>query len=262
MKEAHARITFPASRLGTIDLGRIARDKHHVAALLEIDVTTARKRLRQLAHTGRNVSFVAWLINCIARSLEKHPEVNARRCGRRKKISFSEATISVAVERMIDGVLAPIPVVLRNAGKLSVDDIAETLRQEASPDRDHKFAVNASFSAGTQRVFFALPGFIRRLVMKLLLRNPFRANRAMGTAVFTAAGMTGNAPAWVLPKTFHPLCFALGSIVEKPWAVKGRVEVRQVAHLTVLGDHDVMDGAPLARFIRRLCSSLQKAEGL
>ncbi len=262
MREPHSITTFPASRLGTVDLGRIARDRHHVAGLLEVDVTLARRRLRETARSGGRVSFAAWMIHVIALALAADGEVNARRLGRRRKVRFTGATISVAVERKADGVLAPVPLVVRNADTLSLEEITMMLREAAAPAGKNTYAVNAGVAGRTQGLFFFLPGWLRRTLLRWFMRNPFRAHRIMGSAVFTATGMTGNAPAWILPKSYHPLCFALGSIVEKPWAVAGRVEIRQIAHLTLLADHDVIDGAPLARFVRRLCSALQKAEGL
>jgi len=51
MKKAEHEIThYPSSRIGTIDLGKIGLDKHHVAGLLEIDVT---KALESIKKSGR-----------------------------------------------------------------------------------------------------------------------------------------------------------------------------------------------------------------
>jgi pyruvate/2-oxoglutarate dehydrogenase complex dihydrolipoamide acyltransferase (E2) component len=56
----------------------------------------------------------------------------------------------------------------------------------------------------------------------------------------------------------HNLCFALGSIVKKPWVVENEIEIRDILHMTVLFDHDVVDGAPATRFIMRLVDRIQK----
>lgn len=60
----------------------------------------------------------------------------------------------------------------------------------------------------------------------------------------------------------HPLCFAVGTIVKKPGAVNGNIAVREYLKITALIDHDVMDGAPAARFLSRLDELLQNACGL
>jgi pyruvate/2-oxoglutarate dehydrogenase complex dihydrolipoamide acyltransferase (E2) component len=44
--------------------------------------------------------------------------------------------------------------------------------------------------------------------------------------------------------------------------VEGRIEPRQILNLTVVFDHDVIDGAPAARFARRLVELIESAYGL
>jgi pyruvate/2-oxoglutarate dehydrogenase complex dihydrolipoamide acyltransferase (E2) component len=79
----------------------------------------------------------------------------------------------------------------------------------------------------------------------------------MGTVVVTSVGALARVPGWFVPRSLHNLCFALGAIVRKPWVVEERVEVRDILHLTVLFNHDVVDGAPAARFLGRLASTLE-----
>ena len=43
----HQIVRFPSARYTTIDIGRIALRKHHVAGLLEVDITELRARLRE-----------------------------------------------------------------------------------------------------------------------------------------------------------------------------------------------------------------------
>jgi len=60
-----------------------------------------------------------------------------------------------------------------------------------------------------------------------------------------------------------------GSILQtlrKPQAsktlVEGRIEPREILSLTVVFDHDVIDGAPAARFARRLVELIKSGYGL
>jgi hypothetical protein len=48
-------IEYPSSRQLTFDVGRIGREKHHVKALLEVDVTEARRRIRTERPGGSSV---------------------------------------------------------------------------------------------------------------------------------------------------------------------------------------------------------------
>jgi hypothetical protein len=59
-------IRYPSSRRFTFDVGRIGREKHHVKALLEIDVTDARSKIKLNRQSSKKISFVAWLIKVIA----------------------------------------------------------------------------------------------------------------------------------------------------------------------------------------------------
>jgi hypothetical protein len=44
--------------------------------------------------------------------------------------------------------------------------------------------------------------------------------------------------------------------------VDGRIEPREILNLTVGFDHDVIDGAPAARFARRLVELIESGYGL
>ncbi len=44
--------------------------------------------------------------------------------------------------------------------------------------------------------------------------------------------------------------------------VDGRVEPREILNLTVVFDHDVIDGAPAARFVHRLVELIESGYGL
>jgi hypothetical protein len=76
------------------------------------------------------------------------------------------------------------------------------------------------------------------------------------------AGMIGNVKGWVIPVSFLPVCFALGSIVKKPGVFKERIEVREYLQMTILIDHDVIDGAPAARFVTRLTDLIESGHGM
>jgi pyruvate/2-oxoglutarate dehydrogenase complex dihydrolipoamide acyltransferase (E2) component len=54
------------------------------------------------------------------------------------------------------------------------------------------------------------------------------------------------------------ICFTLGPIAKKSWVVADRIEIRDILHLTVLVDHDVVDGIPAARFAARLATVIQE----
>lgn len=54
----------------------------------------------------------------------------------------------------------------------------------------------------------------------------------------------------------------VGGIARKPVVVQDRIEPREVLSLTVAFDHDVVDGAPAARFTERLKELIESGYGL
>jgi pyruvate/2-oxoglutarate dehydrogenase complex dihydrolipoamide acyltransferase (E2) component len=54
----------------------------------------------------------------------------------------------------------------------------------------------------------------------------------------------------------------VGGIAQKPGMVDGRIEPREFLSLTISFDHDIVDGAPAARFAARLKSLIECGYGL
>lgn len=109
------------------------------------------------------------------------------------------------------------------------------------------------------RAFYHLPQLLRLAVMNGLLRSPRARKETMGTVIVTSIASDIRFPGWIIPRTMHNLAIGLGSVVRKPWVVGDGVLPREVLNLTVLLDHDVVDGAPAARFGSRLIANLENA---
>jgi pyruvate/2-oxoglutarate dehydrogenase complex dihydrolipoamide acyltransferase (E2) component len=84
----------------------------------------------------------------------------------------------------------------------------------------------------------------------------------MGTVMITSVGSVARVPGWILPRSIHNLSLALGSVVKKPWVVGQGIAAQDILHLTVLFDHDVIDGAPAARFVADLVRRMEAGAGL
>jgi pyruvate/2-oxoglutarate dehydrogenase complex dihydrolipoamide acyltransferase (E2) component len=108
-----------------------------------------------------------------------------------------------------------------------------------------------------------LPAFFRRMFYWLLLKNPQRLKQYSGTCLVTAVGMFGHGGGWGLGfLAMHTLCLTVGGIAQKPGVVEGRIEIREYLSLTITFDHDIVDGAPAARFAQRLKELLESGFGL
>lgn len=83
-----------------------------------------------------------------------------------------------------------------------------------------------------------------------------------GTVSLTAVGMFGNGAGWGIPVSNHTLQITLGGIAEKPALLEGRIENREYLCMTISFDHDVVDGAPAARFVQRLKELIENSYGI
>jgi len=81
--------------------------------------------------------------------------------------------------------------------------------------------------------------------------------------VVTAVGMFGKGGGWgfgFLP--MHTLGITLGGIAEKPAVVDRQVVPRELLSVTISVDHDIVDGAPAARFAQRFKELVESGHGL
>src|SRR5438034_6581239 len=94
-------------------------------------------------------------------------------------------------------------------------------------------------------------------------RYPQVQKKFLGTVGITAVGMFGKGSGWGIPTaTPHSLFLTLGDITEKPGVVDGHIAIREYLSLTVSLDHDIIDGAPAARFVTRLKELIESGFGL
>jgi pyruvate/2-oxoglutarate dehydrogenase complex dihydrolipoamide acyltransferase (E2) component len=76
-----------------------------------------------------------------------------------------------------------------------------------------------------------------------------RFRQQVGTVAVTAIGMfAGGSGYAIAPPTLMSLQVVVGGMSARPRVVEGRCEIREVLDLTVTIDHNVVDGAPAARF--------------
>jgi pyruvate/2-oxoglutarate dehydrogenase complex dihydrolipoamide acyltransferase (E2) component len=260
---------FLKSRLSSVDVCDIGVLKHHVKGLIELDVTEAREAIRSYRRkNGEGLSFTAWLIKCISQAVSEFPDAHALRKGNKKVIVFEDIDICVTVEREYQNEKVPLPYVIRKTNKKSLGEIHKEIRFAQSQQLETgDLVLGQKNNPWLFNLFLSIPAFFRKIFWINLLRNPFAIKKTMGTAVLTSIGMTGRFSGWAIPVTVYPLCFAAGTINKKPGVVKDvsgteKIAIREFLHLTVLIDHDVMDGAPAARFIGRLAELVENSYGL
>ena len=242
-------VPFPVSRqpvLETLDTWGL---KHPIHALLEVDVTRVRQLIREhAAQTGETLSFTAFIIACAGRAVEENRAVQAMRNRRNELVLFEDVDLSTIIEVTKGDHKYPVPHILRAVNRKTFKEIHAEIRKV-------QVAANGQRPRSRRtgiRLLRRLPAFARRIFYRIASRNPLWMKKTVGTVALTAVGMFGQGSGWGIPIAITPLFITLGGIAEKPGVVHGRIEVREYLSLTLTFDHEIVDGAPAARFASRL----------
>jgi pyruvate/2-oxoglutarate dehydrogenase complex dihydrolipoamide acyltransferase (E2) component len=240
----------------SLDAGWLGRKKHIVHGLLEVDVTEARQSISEhRARTGESLSFTAFVISCLARAVETNPHVHAYLDWRNRLVIFDEVNVNTMIEVESNGGKVVMPHIIEAANRKTFREIHEEIRAaQGKPARTQEMKF--------MRWFLHLPGFIRRLFYGFVQKNPRLIRRYSSSVLVTAVGMFGKGSGWGIPMPNFTLTVTLGGIAEKPGVVEGRIETREYLCVTLSFDHDIIDGAPAARFTHQFRELVESGYGL
>ena len=246
-------LPFPPERGIVVDAGYLGTGRHIAYGLVEVDVTRARELRRQLAERdGTRLSFTAFIAASLARAIASNPKVQAYRDWRGRLVVFRDVDVVTMIEAE-KGAVA-IPHIIRNANRRTVRDISDEIRSiQASPGKSEQKGALVALAP-------RIPRFLRLLFFRVVKKNPHWFKRLEGTVVVTSVGMFGRGGGWgigFLPT--HTLGLTVGGIARKPGVHDDRIEVREYLNLTLSFDHDIVDGAPAARFARKFIELIETA---
>ncbi len=254
---------IPISRIATLDICEIGKRKHHVTGLIELDISKSRKKIRQYnRNSSSKISFTAWIINVICSTINKYETPSSYLKGKNKLIIFDDINVSIIVEKNINGQKVPIPLIIEKASEKSIVAISNQINDAKLKQLTQNDIVLHKKADRLERIYYILPGFIRRYVWKYILKHPKIAFNKMGNVAITSIGMMGQINGWFIPISIHPICFGLGSIIKKPIIIEDKIEIREMLNMSILIDHDVIDGAPMARFISELTKNIENGLNL
>ncbi len=244
-------LPFSPEREIVVDSGYLAAGRHIIYSLVEVDVTRARELLRARSTETNKLSFTAFIVASLARAIEADPRVQAYRTWRRRLMVFHDVDVVTMIEPR-PGAVA-IPHIIRRANHKSVQELTDEIRGiQAAPQKSAQYG-------GLIGLAPRLPRFVRMLFFWALKKNPHWFKRMEGTVVVTSVGMFGKGAGWgigFLPT--HNLGLTIGGIAQKPGVHDGVIEIREYLNLTIAFDHDVVDGAPAARFTKTLSDLIEK----
>lgn len=228
---------------------------HNMYALIELDVTDLRQDLRRRRRVGEKVSFFGYLLSAIALTLDENRELNHIRRGKRT-YHFEEVDIDIPIELELEEVSVPRKYIVRNAARKSAEEISREIEQAkenwrltglaGEDDRWARFWIGfASWS----------PKWVFTCIARHFSKNPFFVKKGFGTTYVSSVGGFSDINGYMVPffaGRNRPLAFAIGNVNRKPAVIGSEIMVREILNMTVAINHDLVDGAPAARFINRL----------
>ena len=191
----------------------------------EVDATSlVATRNQNLTPTGNKISFNAYFVAVVTRALSEYPSVNVQltEIGIHQ---FKEINVGLAIDTD-RGLVVPV---LKNAGKLPILEIDSGLTDLVERTLSGK-ALPEDFIGGTFTV-----------------------------TNLGAFGVDSFTPIINPPET---AILGLGRIKPKPVAIEHLLGIRQMVTLSLSFDHRLIDGAPAARFLQRICQLIENPETL
>ncbi|MFN2218659.1 MAG: 2-oxo acid dehydrogenase subunit E2 [Anaerolineae bacterium] len=243
------------SRKILIASAAVTAKKSTIHSFAEVDISQPRRLIQEYKRlTGERLSFTAYIVTCLARAIENHPHLNSFISGR-NIILLPSLTISVLIERQIDGAPIPEPLGIEHCESKGYLDIHRDIR-------------NAQRSTGQQLGGLSgitwirfIPSFLLKTFIRLADRNINMGVR-YGKVAVTAVGMFSKEPVWVIPHGSTTVLVSVGSIINRVVEVDGQFESREHLCLTVSFDHDIVDGAPAARFMSEYLEELRSGNAI
>ncbi|HSR28946.1 MAG TPA: 2-oxo acid dehydrogenase subunit E2 [Anaerolineae bacterium] len=254
----HRVVPFPRMRQVYIDTLHLGYRKHTIHALIEVDVTLPRRTIAEhKARTGETLSFTAFVLGCLGQAVDGNHYMHAFRNWRNQLVLFDEVDVTTMFEVQAGDERFPLAHVIRAVNRRSFRDIHDEIRsfQTARKRKPNPYE-------RLLPLYTLVPGPLRRLVWKALFRSPHMAKRNVGTTLLTAVGMFGEGGGWGISMPLYTLGVVLGGIVQKPTLDSGQIDTREYLSVTLSFDHDIVDGAPAARFAQHFKELLESGHGL
>ncbi len=148
-----------------------------------------------------------------------------------------------------------MPHVLRDADIRAVPELtAELHRVKRDPSASSIGRLLERAAPAATRIPGTLPA------MNAVMARSVAARQCIGTVAVTAVGMfAGGAGFGITPLSLMSLDVIVGGMSQRPRVVDGQVTIRDVLDLTLAIDHNIVDGAPFARFGAEFRALLESA---
>jgi pyruvate/2-oxoglutarate dehydrogenase complex dihydrolipoamide acyltransferase (E2) component len=223
---------------------------HNIFALLEFDITDLRKALRDKRIVNEGGSLFAFLCKAIAKCLYENPLFNSM-IDYKKTTNFESVDISIPIEIERNGKTINKQYLIKNASEKSIKEITFEINESKNSIDDQ---IGYILAKSMRLIMKIVPGKIAVLLIRHIMRNHKKVKELSGTVFITSVSMFSNIPGYIIPYIGGPKAssFAIGSTTKKPVVRNNEIVVREIINITAVFNHDIIDGAPAARFINQM----------
>jgi pyruvate/2-oxoglutarate dehydrogenase complex dihydrolipoamide acyltransferase (E2) component len=228
----------------------VTKEKNTIHSMTEVDITVPRLLIKEYYEkNGIKLSFTAYIVTCLAKTISKYPQFNSFIKGR-KLVFLDDITLSVLIEREIAGEKVPEPIGILKSQKKTYLQIHKEIR-EAQNEKGNQLE-----SLSGKKWLHLIPVSILKLFIRIADKNIHMAKK-YGKIAVTAIGMHCKEPIWFIPHGSATVLITIGSIDKKVIELDNQFVSREHLCLTVSFDHDIVDGAPAARFMNDLINEIK-----
>jgi pyruvate/2-oxoglutarate dehydrogenase complex dihydrolipoamide acyltransferase (E2) component len=256
-------VDMPPERRGMAAFQELKAGKHCMYALLEADVTVAREFIEKYkSTTGEQLSFTGYLIACLARAVDEDKTVQAYRKGSKQLVVFDDVDVGFMIELQKGEKRFLTGRVIRGANHKTFWEIHQEIRslQSTQTLADEQ---SVAWFRSAMLLPWPLSGWFKAIFRIVMRNNPAMVTSMGGTVGISSIGMFGKGHAgWGIANGSHGLDLVVGGTSQRLAEVEGRIESREILSVTIIFDHDIIDGAPAARFTRKLVELIESGYGL
>jgi pyruvate/2-oxoglutarate dehydrogenase complex dihydrolipoamide acyltransferase (E2) component len=255
-KLGYQTIPLTFNRRAVIASATVTKElRNTIHCITEVDITELRRHLKEHYNkTGEKLSLTAYIVTCLAHVIKDHPLLNSFIKGN-KQIILDDVTVSVLIEREIDNEKVPEPIGISKAQLKTFSQISQEIR-EAQNRSEGKIG---SFSEMTW--IRLIPNFLLKSFIRIADRN-IKMAKLYGKVAVTAVGMFTRDSIWFIPHGSATVLITVGGINQK-FEQTGNISIeKEYLCLTASFDHNLVDGAPAARFMKQFTETIKEGKNI
>ena len=248
--KGYKSLPLTINRQAVIASATVTKEKNTIHSFSEVDITEPRQKIKtHFEKTGKKISLTAYIVSCLAHTIKDYPQFNSFIKGRRL-IVLDDITISVLIERDIEGENVPEPIGIKKAQEKSIFQIQDEIIKAK------ELVSNKLGSLSGKTWLRLIPSFLLKTFIRIADKN-IKMSKNYGKVAVTSVGMFSREAIWHIPHGSTTVLVTVGSIGAKVVEIDGQFVSREQLCLTTSFDHNIVDGAPASRFMNQLIETIK-----